>query len=782
MYYEVLGIKQDAGQSEVKKAYYKLAREIHPDKVTEEQKEEANKKFHLLNKAYEILFDADKRRNYDTYGESSLKEDFVPPPKKEFAEISAKVLYTNPKNHSIFHIFAENANKKFRCIYEGFLPIRKGDAVMGIAEYMIYRNEETLTFQAAPFVVIGTDKETILEGIAAAWRGSGYTRKKAENIYSTLNSKGDVMKEINSIALHYNYENLSYDPYTIYSLICDQKQFHKLSVYWYKSFVLRNLYLLGLNNKEIQHSKINPVELYEKCMENPYMVTSLSLEKCDTIIAKCGKTVNIKMRECGKIVRKIADMMEGKGWTGIPSQMLLRMFPHLLEYMDMLKDEFGIVCDMHTVYLNYAYEVETSIADWVKELINSSCILNIGEITYTRNDISEDQKNAVTTALTNNISIITGPGGTGKTHTIKEIVYNLKRNGISYCIASFTGKAVSRIREVVNESEPATMHMMISKAKEKKENFKCLILDEASMITIDLLYEFKKCFSHDFAIVFVGDVNQLEPIGWGSIFDSLIQSNIVPKTVLKTIHRTNNTAENGILINSRRIINHKDPDYEGEEFDFSLTGNFKIIPGDLTTVKNMIEVLKNSSIPASKLVVISPYNKDLEVINKTCSEMYNGINRNVTDFRGRIWRVADRVMITENNYKNGLMNGTEGKIIDVNEDLVTVQLACGTFSFATCKVLDEEDNKDLNTKSLILSYAVSVHKMQGNEIDYVIGYIPQGSPSSTFMNCNLLYTLITRTKKAIWLIGDIETMIRSATTKPSWRCSNLTKRLLPSSE
>ena len=189
----------------------------------------------------------------------------------------------------------------------------------------------------------------------------------------------------------------------------------------------------------------------------------------------------------------------------------------------------------------------------------------------------------------------------------------------------------------------------------------------------------------------------------------------------------------------------------------------------------MLQTLENNGIPSERIVVISPYNRDLSFLNKVCSELYNGVNRSIIDSREKTWRIGDRVMMTMNNYQQDIMNGTEGIVVDVDEDYITVKFGKSTFNFQTCHLL--EDDKDLNTANLILSFAVSVHRYQGSEIDYIIGYIPKGNPSSTFMNCNLLYTLITRTKKMIWLIGDIETMERSAITKPSWRCSNLTTRL-----
>ncbi len=705
----------------------------------------------------------------------------------QLAEVQGKVVYVNPKNRNIFHIFAKNAGKKFNCEYNGFYPVHKGDAISGIAQYL---NGE-LKFTTPPFTIIGTDKESILESIGSALRGTGYSAKKGEAIYSILlkesdpKHEGNVVPLLSSFAMHYDSEPLPYDPFTLFSNTIDLKQFIKLSKYCYKNYVLRNLYLLGLNNKEIMNSQCNPVELYEKLIENPYTITSISLDKCDDILMRCGKPVNMHSRDCGKIVRKISDMMDN-GWTGIPSNMLLRMFPNLLEYMPTLKDEYGIETELHTVYLNYPYQVETFMAEKIKEMASEKAPFEIAEFSYTRGDLTDGQKEAVRTCLSNKISVITGGGGSGKSTVIKELVHNLEKNGITYRLASFTGKAVARIREVTGKKEPSTMHMMISQAKnkgkgkKKDDGFQCLVLDESSMITAQLLYEFIQAYNFDYSIIFVGDVNQLQPISWGNLLDSLIESKIVPCTVLKTIHRTAAGDDNGILINANRIIRFKNEVEEGEEFDFEITKNFKLIPGDIDTVKNMLTVLNNNGIESDKVVVISPYNRDLDVINALSSSLYNGNNRNITDWQKKLWRVSDRVMCLQNNYNVNLMNGSEGIVVDLDlvKEEIVVKFGTDSHIFKTSAVLEDDDGtKELNTQGLIHSFACSVHRLQGSEYEYVIGFIPSANLNSTFINSNLMYTLVTRTKKMIWLIGDIETIIRSATTKPSWRCSNLTQRI-----
>jgi exodeoxyribonuclease V alpha subunit len=777
-YYEVLGLEKDCTESDIKKAYYKLARLHHPDKVEEGEKEEATKKFQKIGEAYSVLSDPEKRKNYQFKKERKKKEE------PKLAEVSGKVVYINSKNRKIFHIFAENTKKKFECMYEGFFPIQKGDAILGFAEYTIYRKREFLRFTSPPFVVIGTDKETILENLTSGLRESKNS-KKIFDIYRIILKKCGMTEEkipslVDSFAIHYNYEKLDYDPYISFSLLLNKISFIKLVNHWYKNRILRNLYLLGLNNKEIQNSKMNPLKLYDQCLSNPYIILSLSLEKCGKIFQRLGKLEDKKLIECGRIVRKIESMMNN-GWTGVPTKTFVKIFPNVSEYLPILKNNFDVKCEYNTIYLNYAYEVEVSIVKWIKKLLSSPPIFSIDDISFTRNDLSKEQKIAVQTAFKNNVSIITGAGGSGKTSTLKELIYNLEKNEISYRVGSFTGKAVSRIREVTGKKEPATLNKMISTEKKgggkEGKKFKCLILDESSMITSELLCEFKRCFSHDYKLIFVGDVNQLPPISWGSIFEALIKSKIVPTTILKYVHRTENSQDNGILLNANRIIMHKDPEYNGPEFDFEITNNFKIIPGNIDTVNSLIKILNNKGVPSSNLIVISPYNKDLEIINYNCSSLYNDLNRSQTDARGKIWRIGDRVMHTDNNYTANLTNGDEGIVVDLDASYIKVKFKEGAFKYLTRSISKEdEEEKELNTHSLIHSFAVSVHRYQGSEIDYVIGYIPEGDPNSTFLNLNLLYTLITRCKKMIWLIGDVETIIRAATTKSPWRCCNLLKR------
>jgi len=721
------------------------------------------------------------------------------------AEICGKVKYINPKNRTLFSIHAEKMNKDFRCClnYENpFCPLREGDAVFGVAEYVADpRYGDTLNLIQPPLVILGEDKNTIIKNFVSALHGTGFGAMKANSLIEALivktGSMSSAIEALNKMASFYCYKNESDNVHLQpYSHILKEKQMLQLLQWWYKNRNLRMLYLLGINNSEIRKSKMAPEEMYKVCLDNPYKVFSLGIDKCDEIYHRMGKETRPETKACAEISRKLNECMESRGWSGVPTNMLLKMFPNAPEHIEELKTIFNVKTDLHTIYLPYAYEVETEICNYVKNLLDSPVLPNSispSEIVYTRNDINKEQKLAVEKALTENICIIRGIAGSGKSTIIKELVHNLKLKGIKYKVVSFTGKAVARIREVTDEKDPMTMHMAITLAK---KNFDHVIIDEASMVTSELLYEFICKFGSisgntNFRLTLIGDPNQLMPISYGTLFDQLIKSGIVPTCTLHTCHRTMtlDSDMNGILVNATNIVDCNSPGYDGPPFKFEESDNFNVVEGDVETVKELVTILQDAGTPSNKITVISPFNEYLTEINRICQEVYNSVNRFVKDDQGKIWRINDRVMMTENNYKINVMNGDEGIIIDISDEGIKVSFKDGSehiFSLSTdveapektvTETVSEKVGKTLTTSSLILSFCVSVHRYQGSECDFVIFYIPR-TKESKFLNRNLLYTGITRAKKIIWMVGDYDTMLRAATTAPAYRCDNLAQRLV----
>ena len=129
------------------------------------------------------------------------------------------------------------------------------------------------------------------------------------------------------------------------------------------------------------------------------------------------------------------------------------------------------------------------------------------------------------------------------------------------------------------------------------------------------------------------------------------------------------------------------------------------------------------------------------------------------------------------------MNGDEGFVSDLDNNDISVNFNNNIHIFNLDRSLNDDNaNKDnptkkkLNVGMLLKSYGVTTHRFQGSEKEYVIGYIPKSNGGS-FLNSNLFYTLITRAKKNIWLVGDLETMERAAVTRPPYRCDNLALRI-----
>nr|QBK92270.1 MAG: RecD helicase /ATP-dependent exoDNAse [Pithovirus LCPAC304] len=392
---------------------------------------------------------------------------------------------------------------------------------------------------------------------------------------------------------------------------------------------------------------------------------------------------------------------------------------------------------------------------------------------------------------------------THNTASIKEIVYNLEQRNLEYAICAFTGKAVARLRSILCSTVPMTFHLKIK--KQKSARFKVLIVDEASMVTTELLYTFIQCFDFPFNIVFVGDPDQLPPIGWGSLFSECIASKTIPKYELVVNHRVYDIEgeQDGILLNTKRMAKHgadetlkmgaKAPSMP---MKFTPTGNFVLVPGNIDQISAFAHAFKHQGIRAHDITVITPYNKDVTIINGAFQKLYTCVNADTKeenecafDSRGFKWYLHDRVMMTKNDYEINVMNGEEGEVMEVHSDKIKVAFGPGrSFDFpleptkrryGTSKEKDDEygGDEERTVKKLVHSYCVTVHRAQGSEWDYVIFYLPLGRSQPSYITKNLVYTGLTRAKRALFFIGNIPELEASTTRSLPFRCEKLTKRL-----
>jgi hypothetical protein len=400
---------------------------------------------------------------------------------------------------------------------------------------------------------------------------------------------------------------------------------------------------------------------------------------------------------------------------------------------------------------------------------------------------------------------------THNTTVIGEIVHNLELREMQYMVVSFTGKAVARVREVIKRGNTATMHKMISRFNPNNK-FKHLIIDEASMVTTELFYNFITAYTHPYAITFVGDINQLEPISWGNLFKEMVESNMVKTARLTVNQRSKNSSGqlNGIIHNSEALINYinRPKEVQPEPFRFTMTPNFWINSvGDLLkATSDFVTHLKAQGVPRKDFVIISPYKKDLDTLNEMVQSIYNtGQEPFLKGKLGPKWMVGDRIMMKENNYEINIMNGEEGEVIELlpqrpGGPAITVRFKDGTQHDFRLFSIDKDGNQldvdesqvdpesesedsDLTVKMILHSSALTTHRAQGSEWPICIIYLPLMSYNGTytkFVNRNMIYTMITRPKAAVYAMADQGYFEAAAVIVPPIRHEKLGARLVSS--
>lgn len=408
---------------------------------------------------------------------------------------------------------------------------------------------------------------------------------------------------------------------------------------------------------------------------------------------------------------------------------------------------------------------------------------------------------------------------THNTTVLGQIVKNLDLRQVSYAVCSFTGKAVARIREVTKKRTPATIHRLISNTRKNQldkrssqfekdiplADYEYILIDETSMVTTELMYDFIQAYPNIKHMVFVGDVNQLAPIGWGNLFAQIIKSETIPTYKLTTNYRTYtaNGEQDGIILNANEIINH-DPI---APFQFYQTSNFMVIDGNMDRAFDIVKGCFGAGIKSDQIAILTPYNRCLDSLNKKFQDIYNIGARSVTDSRGVKWMIGDRVMMLINDSDIGVFNGETGIIRDLNDKAILVDFSqSGMHEFLLEPTIpenrnyygqgqtrqyykrgnmaeevldgDEGDDDDERTvKKLRHAYALTIDKSQGSEWDFIILYIDEFN-KSLFINKNRIYTAITRAKRCVWcVVPDIHSLEEASMKQPPYRCDNLCLRL-----
>lgn len=548
------------------------------------------------------------------------------------------------------------------------------------------------------------------------------------------------------------------------------------------------------------------VRLYSVMKENPYRlaedISGIGFRLADEIAEKIGIHTDSDYRIRSGLFYTLQQSV-GEGHCYLPMEQLLGRAEELLgverEYIRpqaeaMMMDK-KLVIKGENVYASAYYYAELNCARMLHELDIplEQELLPSGEQALEKRleklagslnmELDVLQFGAVKECIENGLFILSGGPGTGKTTTINMIIRYFEAEGMDILLAAPTGRAAKRMTEATG-FEARTIHRMLelnsalSDETARRVSFErneenpleadVIIIDEMSMVDIQLFQSLLKAVAPGTRLVLVGDVNQLPSVGPGQVLRDLIVSGCFHRVELKKIFRQ--AEESDIVVNAHRINRGEQIALDNKSKDF-----FHLERNDVNVIyKHMIQLIREKlpryvGAEAWDIQVLTPMRKGslgCETLNGILQQYLNPPDGSRKEHQAgnTVYRQGDKVMQIKNNYQleweivskygipidrgTGIFNGDMGRIVEINEN-------------ASCLVVEYDEHRRVTypfalLEELELSYAITIHKSQGSEYPAVI--LPLlGGPRMLF-NRNLLYTAITRARSCVTILGSSETV------------------------
>jgi len=433
------------------------------------------------------------------------------------------------------------------------------------------------------------------------------------------------------------------------------------------------------------------------------------------------------------------------------------------------------------LYLNRYFEAEQYVAGKLMRLalaqpapLGTDVLAVIRKVEVDRGmTLSEKQKQAVIASVENGVCVITGGPGTGKTTIIDTIVSILTESGLRTVLAAPTGRAAKRMTQMTGY-EASTIHRLLEYYYSENEDYMrfgrteenpleadCVIIDEMSMVDILLMEGLVSAISPGTRLILVGDSDQLPPVGAGSVLKDILKSDTIHSVHLTEIFRQ--ARESLIVVNAHLINRGEYPSYneQGKDFFFlerSREADMLETIKDLCT-RRLPNYYEDCDI-LSDIQVLTPMRKGLlgsVGLNRELQAILNpsAHGKEEKAFGERLFREGDKVMQIKNNYRiswrsmpdltegEGVFNGDIGIVQRIDDD-------AGKLSV----LFDEErlvQYEFSQLDELESAFAMTVHKSQGSEFPVIIMPVTRFPPM--LATRNLLYTAVTRAKKAVILVG-----------------------------
>lgn len=552
-------------------------------------------------------------------------------------------------------------------------------------------------------------------------------------------------------------------------------------------------------------------EIVSEIEKNPYKiligVLKRSFENADKMILELRDDLTHSEERCSYLILSVLETNESYGNTKCNANVIynyiIKNYTQAKDIKDLIvptvlnnKELFYYDEETKDLAILNTYLGECQIANLSVDKNEEPHILDIDWKSYKDLDdfhLTDEQLGALENFCNYDFTILCGKSGSGKTSTMKALVKLMEDNDMSYSLLSPTGSASLRLKEQTHRPA-STIHRKV--LRDGKINSDVIIVDEMSMVSLDVFVMLINAISNkDCKIVLCGDDSQLPSISKGKVFNDLIESNKVPKTILTKVFRydTNGGAFVGENIRlGRQFLNNEKVKVKGNIYN--ICGNYKFVQTE-NIFENVISEYKSllKKYKPNEIMILSAYNIGdcgTYKLNQTIEDEYNPPKANEKTLSYKIngvkinFRVGSRVVNTKNNYNalpldsfkeiqksNGklteedvrvteLFNGQIGVVAEVQDDYLVCQF-------------DEEliviDKHKLNT--LLLARAISIHRSQGSEYKAVINIIsPQQSRN---LSKNLLYVSDTRAKEYHCDIGDRETfekalLVDSVDTRKTW--------------
>lgn len=676
-----------------------------------------------------------------------------------------------------------------------FCPAEKGDLFYGIGT-LVEEDPDLWKMDDPPMVKISFDDESVKVIIKKSFRCS---KDRTEQIFFHLNQRARrdkiLIQEYIDQAINCYLQVPSEE--VLEKIFPKEKKENILRFFrsWSQS-MFRRLELLGLTKDIIKEINKPPSEIYRLALENPMKIPELPMQNARDIMKRIGKKITQTDEKCASVLRYLQKELEN-GNLYIDYNYIQTQFSLSTEEFYRL-EEFGVLAERETgrLFLREAYNINEEFSIYLYERLNGFCPKREIDLNTMNPKLTDKQKLALFMSLNFPLSIITGKGGSGKSTVIGEIY----KQEPEVVLLSFTGKAVSRLSEITKSKDPSTIHKVIGNL-EITEKVKHIIVDEATMAYTELVLKLFKSFpypKYNYRITFVGDQNQLSPITWGAFFEQILESGKIPTVHLEQNLRVQVFEDDGIILNCNKLLEHVEENKKNKSvrpFKFTVTSNFQVRKGGVDDVISIITGRHNLGLPIDDIVILTPY-KDgegsVKEINPKCQAFFKKNKKFIRDSKGNDWYVGNPICNRVNNYYKNIMNGERGFVHDIDGGKVIVKIRDDFFTFSPNvkmnrfgknylyegDLLDEEDF--CNTGTLMLDYASTVHSAQGSEWDNVIIYIPKGRKGnfSGFVDPRLVYTMISRAKRKVWIVGDIDALCVAAVTPPRKKNDNFLELFL----